>query len=169
MTQNKSNIIINQLFVVLLTGIVTTVVFVPAMLTLPKPDDGIPWAQNMPEISTPPQDVLHRFIRTFLVVTATNILIWGYCKLRNIQKLSLLVITMITASASGLLFSALPVAYDAVWSIIIKFHLKQPEQYLNLVVTVLYSVLTIGVGTSIGFLVLSLVNGTSREKRQVKP
>ena len=61
MTQNKSNIIINQLFVVLLTGIVTTVVFVPAMLTLPKPDDGIPWAQNMPEISTPSQETLFRF------------------------------------------------------------------------------------------------------------
>ena len=169
MTQNKSNIVINQLFIILLTGIVTTVMFVLVTLTLPKPDDGIPWAQNMQEVTAPTQDVLYRFIRTFVVVVAMNTAIWGYFRLRNIQKLSLLVLTMFTASASGLLFSALPVAYDAVWSIIIKFHLKQPEQYLNLVVTVLYSVLTIGVGTSIGLLVLSLVNGTSREKRQVKP
>jgi len=169
MTQNKSNITINQLFVVLLTGIVTTVVFVLVILTLPKPDDGIPWAQTMPGIPTPSQDVLNSFIRTFLVVTATNILIWGYCKLRNIQKLSLLVVTMITASAGGLLFSALPVAYDAVWSIIIKFHLKQPEQYLDLVANALYSVLTVGIGASMGLLLLSLVTVASRKKRQVKP
>jgi hypothetical protein len=163
MIQNKSHTLRNQLFVVLLTGTITVLMFALTLLILPKTADGIPWTQEMQRTPTPFQDLLYRFLSAFLVVTATNVLIWGYFRLRKIQKLSLLVLTMIIASAGCLVFSTLPVAYDAVWSIIIKLHLKQPEQYLDLVANVLYSVLTVGIGASMGLLLLSLVTVASRK------
>lgn len=163
--QYKPHTVRNQLLVVLLTGVITALLFALVLLILPKPDDGIPWAKSTQGIPAPSHALFNSFLRTFIVVMTTNVLIWGYFTLRKIQKLSLLVFTMIIASAGGLFFSTLPVANDMVWRIIITFHLKRQDQYLDGVINLLYGFLTIGVGLGIGLLISSLFFVNFREKR----
>ncbi len=156
MIQTKSDGFTSQFAMIVLTGLVIALIFAFISLILPNANDDVSWAQGLREVPHFSQKLGNNFLRILPIVTIINLLVWSYCKLRHIPYLMQVTTTMTIASVGALLFSLFPIADGIVWTIIIKFHLKRQDHLFDLILALLSSGVTIGVGIMIGILFCSL-------------
>ncbi len=134
-----------ELPIILVTSTLLVLVLLIIGLILPKPVDDIPLAQGLQETSIESQtDIFNKLISLVTVVTIGLFVAFQFCKLFNIHSTKIALSVAIVSTLGGVVLASSPIAEDLIWAIVLRFHLKQYDQYLTFFILTIRILLALG-------------------------
>lgn len=137
--------------VFLFVSSISLIVFWYAAALLPKPVDDIPWAAGTSEatILFSLSDRLLEITRLLIPILVINLITYVACKMMGVYPIRYLMVCAMASTLGGLALAQSPAGYQFVWDLIIYFHLKRQDAYLDLTLHALSSGLAISIVLSL--------------------
>lgn len=154
----------------LIAPIIMVVGFFAITLIFQKADD-IPLAQGLTEAysTLPLTEVFIDIINVLVVTTIVQLIILILSLLLGVYRTTTVVAFTILSLLAGFVLSFSPLGESLIWSIVVRFHLKQYDQYLNMFINLLRSGLIFVVATLIGIGLVGIFAVFSRLKTNIIP